>query len=435
MVDIEDVLAGLDPATARQVRHVLSSLLPTWDLTKLNQLAVQQFLWRALPRLCPDDPHEQHEIAWSLGDFLQAAGQPRYAALCRDRRTHELLASWAKDPSTGARAAESLARESGVEPPDTGLLTFSREPQGREAEVHAELSRMLERAVAEGRLDVTGEEGQRRRQALAEAFLATPSSRYGGWTPREVVLRNRALLWVRGVDPEVSNFWGRAFRRLAEEPAVPANVELSISPAQALLDAASTGTPLTDDGQLAASVVDDLDARFGWSDKLPLGGASPRRPATEQDVPALMFVDNHLRAQGLIAPSRGRLTLTDPGRRCRTDPPKLWRALVRPAPRWEEGFDQDALAMMAVVLLLRRTAVSASSLTNQVASLLSHKWRSREADSLQSGIEWLRVEWYRLGVGLSWWELSRRADDYRLSEFGRVAASELFWSVAARPRD
>jgi hypothetical protein len=300
--------------------------------------------------------------------------------------------------------------------------------------VHAELSRVLEHAVEEGRLDPLSEEGRRRRTALAETFLATPSSAYDGWSPREVVLRNRALLWVRALDPEVSAFWGRAFRRLAEEPAIPTNVELSIAPAEALLEEASTGTPLTDDGHLVASVVHDLDARFGWSDKLPLGGTSPREPAVEQDVPALLFVDAHLRAQGLLAPAEGRLRLTESGLRCLKEPALLWRALVNPSPRWPEAFDQDALAIMAA-LLLRRTAMSASSLTNQVAALLSHKWRTREADSLQTGVEWLRVEWYRLGVGLSWWELSRRADDYRLSEFGRAAAAELFWSVAARPRD
>jgi hypothetical protein len=34
---------------------------------------------------------------------------------------------------------------------------------------------------------------------------------------------------------------------------------------------------------------------------------------------------------------------------------------------------------------------------------------------------------------MSWWELSWRPEHYRLSEFGRSAAAELFWAVAGQP--
>ena len=428
MADIRGVLAGLDPATAQRARVALSALLgESDDLTALTQLEVQRFLWQTLPHQWEDGPREQHELAWALGDFLQAIGLDRYAALCRDRRTHEVLSAWWRDRAAGERAAAALMRSSGVEPPDTRLLAFGTVLSGQERRVHADLSRFLEDAVARRALDAAGVAGETDTTALTEAFLSRPSPAYDGMTPREAVLRERAAWWVRRLDPGVGPFWTDAFRRLAEEPVVPGNVMLSIAPAVALLELAAAETELTAEGHLPSSVVLDLDARFGWTDKLP-----SHQPDDERAIPALLFTDIHLREQQLVARHAGRLALTDSGRRCLADPALLWQSLVSPAPRWGDEFDQDALAVMAV-RLLRQSAHSGSGLTEQVASLLSHKWRGRDGTSLKPGVEWLRVEWYRLGVGLSWWELNWRPEQYSLSEFGRAAAAELFWAVAGRP--
>jgi hypothetical protein len=432
VADIERLLAELDAATTERARRALL-WIGVHELSKLTQLHVQRFLWRTLPQVCAGEEPEQHEYAWALADFLDAAGLARYARLCRDRRTHELLSVWARDPDAAGRLADALMTASGVQPPDTVLLTFSKVPVGQEAQVHTDVGRMLEAAVLEGRLDPDSADTHDRAVALTERFLGTASHDYHGVTPRLFVLRWRALRWVLTLDPELQEFWRQALHRIYDEPAVPENVQLSTAPAEALLETALTGPVLTGHGHLPDDLVLELDARFGWSDKLPLGWAGSRRPPGELAVPALLFVDLHLRAQGLTTRSDGRLALTGEGRRCLGDRRALWQALVSPRPRWDGGFDQDALAVMAAVLL--RRAVSAPGLSAQVRSLLSHKWRSSTGDDLGPGVEWLRVEWYRLGVGLSWWELSRRAGDYRLSRFGRAAAAELFWAVAARPLD
>jgi len=431
VADIEGVLAGLDTGTAQRARRALL-WIGVDDLSALSQLHVQRFLWRTLPQVCPGDETEHHEHAWALADFLDSAGLTRYAGLCRDRRTHELLSAWGRDPGAAARTAGALMTESGVRPPDTVLLRFSKVPVGQEEQVHTGVSRMLETAVVEGRFDPAGADAREQAVALTERFLTTPSENYHGVTPRLFVLRWRALRWILRLDPEFQEFWRQALHRIYDEPAVPDNVQLSTAPAEALLETALTGPVLTELGHLPDALVVELDARFGWTDKLPLGRAPAQRPVGEQAVPALLFVDLHLREQGLLTRSDGRLALTPEGRRCLADRRLLWQALVSPQPRWDDGFEQDALAVMAAALL-RRTAVSASGLSRQVSGLLSHKWHSATGDSLSSGVEWLRVEWYRLGVGLSWWELTRRAGDYRLSQFGRAAAAELFWAVAARP--
>lgn len=425
MADIRGVLAGLDPATVQRARAALSALTgESEDLSALTQLDVQRFLWQTLPRQWEGRPREQHEVAWAVGDFLAAAGLDRYAALCRDRRTHDLLSAWLRAPAVGSRTAAALMRASGVDPPDTRLLTFGTVLTGQERRVHADASRSLEDAVARGALDPSSECGVR---SSTETFLSRPSPTYHGLTPREAVLHERAASWIRQLDPGIGPFWTDAFRRLGEEPDVPGNVTLSIAPAVALLQQAAAGVELTPEGHLPPPAVVALDARFGWTDKLP-----SHRPNDERAIPALLFVDFHLRQQKVITEHEGRLALTGAGGRCLTDPTLLWQLLVTPGPRWSDGFEQDALAVMAVCLL-RQTALSGSRLTEQVASLLSHKWRSRDGDSLKPGVEWLRVEWYRLGVGLSWWELSWRPEQYRLSEFGRSAAAELFWAVAGQP--
>ncbi|HET7355947.1 MAG TPA: hypothetical protein VFJ09_04640 [Nocardioidaceae bacterium] len=425
MADVRGLLAGLDPATAQRVRAALPTLVDgSEDLSTLTQLDVQRFLWQTLPRRWEGRPREQHEVAWAMGDLLAAAGLDRYAALCRDRRTHEVLSAWARDPAVGSRTSAALMRSSGVDPPATRLLTFGTVLSGQERRVHADASRFLEDAVARGVLDPSSECGVR---SLTEIFLSTPAPAYDGSTPREAVLRERAASWIRRLDPGIGPFWTDVFRRLGEEPDVPGNVTLSIAPAVSLLQQAEAGIALTAEGHLPASVVTELDARFGWTDKLP-----SRRPSDERAIPALLFVDTHLREQQLITQYDGRLALTGAGRRCLVDPALLWQLMVSPGPRWTDGFEQDALAVMAVCLL-RQTSTSGPRLTEQVASLLSRAWRSRHGDGLEPGVEWLRVEWYRLGVGMSWWELSWRPEHYRLSEFGRSAAAELFWAVAGQP--
>jgi hypothetical protein len=425
VADIRGVVAGLDPATGQRVRAALPVLVDeSEDLAALTQLDVQRFLWQTLPRQWKGRPREQHELAWAVGDFLAAAGLDRYAALCRDRRTHEVLSAWARDPALGSRTTAALMRSSGVDPPDTRLLAFGAELTGLDRRVRADASRFLEDAVARGVLDPSSECGVR---SSTETFLSTPSPAYDGLTPREAVLRERAASWIRRLDPGIGPFWTDVFHRLGEEPGVPENVTLSIAPAVVLLQQAATGVALTPEGHLPSEVVVELDARFGWTDKLP-----SRRPSDERAIPALLFVDTHLREQRLITDHDGRLALTEDGRRCLTDPALLWQLLVTPGPRWPDGFQQDALAVMAVCLL-RQTSMNGPRLTEQVSSLLSHTWRSRDGDSLKPGVEWLRVEWYRLGVGLSWWELNWRPEQYRLSEFGRSAAAELFWAVAGQP--
>jgi hypothetical protein len=112
------------------------------------------------------------------------------------------------------------------------------------------------------------------------------------------------------------------------------------------------------------------------------------------------------------------------GRRGLVAPELLWRAVVGPAPRWAGEPEASALAVEAA-LLLRSPAVSREELVAETAAILGTSVAS---------VDWVRVEWYRVGVVLGWWERSRgRWLGLRLSRLGRAAAAQTFWSVAARP--
>ena len=60
----------------------------------LDPEALRHFLWRELPAQRTADPHDQHELAWALGEQFEQAGLAEQAALCRSTSTHEILSVW-----------------------------------------------------------------------------------------------------------------------------------------------------------------------------------------------------------------------------------------------------------------------------------------------------------------------------------------------------
>ncbi len=427
MRDLAGILAALDEPTAHAAASAAAQLLgdpaDPQAFERLTQLDVQEFLWRDLPALPAADRAAHHDVAWALADVLELAGRPRYAAVCRDRVTHEIIEAWRRDPSAGAAAAAAAERRSGVVPPDTASLAFGG--PGRESAlerlVRHQASRVLELAAERG--DLSGSElgSQRAAEQLVAAFLSAPAPAHHGACPRDAVRQQRTQAWARhlaGGDPGWLTSVLPAVLREPEDTSAPA---LSLVPARALLEAAWDGVRLTEGGELPEATVAALDDRFAWSDDRPRS----RLARVESRLPPLLFLRQHLQAQRLLVVRHDRLEVTATGRRCLADPVLLWQAVTDPAPRWGDGFDADALAVMAA-LLLRSPAVSREDLVDEAAAVLG---------GAAAAVDWVRVEWYRVGVPLGWWERSRgRWLGLRLSRLGRAAATQTFWSVAARPR-
>ena len=430
MDEFEQVLTRLDPPTADRVRPVLDLLFGEpghrTPLSDLHQLGLQHFLWIRLPDAWFVDELEHHEIAWSFGDFLAAAGLQRYAAICRSQRTHEILSTWHVDPDEGARVAREAQQTSGVLPPDTGTLTFGSQTGNQEERTLTRVSRLLEDLIVRGELDPGSPRFKNQSLQAVETFLRTPTATYDGMAPAAVVQRERAALWAHRLSSRLRGFWDETLPMLEKAATVPPNVQLALGPVTAVLEAVRDGVTLTSAGYLPPKVAVALDDRFAWSEEY-----LRKTPRGEGDLPPLQWLHQHLREQRLLTKRGNRLTVSVEGRRALDDPLRLWRAVVAPSPRWRPGFEHDTLGLMAA-LLLADGSFSSDGLREELRRVLALKWRPPSGASLDEGITWVQLDWYRLGIVLGWWSDSRR---HILSESGRAAATSLFWAVATQPQE
>jgi hypothetical protein len=396
-------------------------------LASLAQVDLQHFLWHRLPASWFTEEDEHHEIAWSLGDFFEAAALDRYAAICRDRRTHEIIAAWHRDPDEGTRLADQARLDSGVLPPDTELFSFGELMGEREAVAHHGASVFLEEGIVTGALDPALRGFRAAAQRRVDRYLQTPSDDFGGQTPLEAVWHERVDTWRDAFRSAPAAFWERSHAAIVSTPAVPPGAERSLAPAIALLEAVGEGVTLTDAGYLPPKLALGLDERFGWSQDYALG-----RPRGEADVHQLRFLDDHLRVQRLLTRRGKRLTVSAAGRKAVADPARLWATVVAPSPRWRPGFEQDALAVLAASLL-RGERLTLDQVREETAFVLSGKWRPADGGRIDDYVWWVETEWRRVGLALGWWEDRRRLSEVRLSAFGRVAAACVFRTVATGP--
>lgn len=432
MDEIDEALARLDPTTADTAGPVVESLMGVDEtrvpLSTLNQSDVQHLLWHALPSKWFVDDAEHHEMAWALGDFLESAGLDRYAAICRDPRTHEILSAWHVDPDAGAAACLQAQRDSGLVPPDTDALTFGEVMGSDEARVNAGVAVLLEKRILAGHLDPAERGFRARSRRLVEAHLRTPALEYDGRSPLSVVHEERIGFWLHRMDRTPNQLWSSVAPLVVGAPEVPEGAELSLAPALAVLEAVGDGVALTGAGYLPAKLALELDERFGWSEDM-IGA----RPRGESQIPRLMFVDEHLRARRLLTKRGNRLSVSAEGRRCLADPARLWRTLT--ADRSKHAFESDILAVMAAVLLAG-TSVRWDDLDDQVVAVLAGKWRAPNGVPVgPEDVHWTEVEWYRLGLSFGWWgsDHGYGLRGLRMNEVGRAAAVSLFRSVATRP--
>lgn len=417
---VERALAGLDEQTARLAATAADRLLGSPEgrlpVEALTQLELQDFLWVKLPTRYLTEDKEHHEIAWALGDLFEALDLPRYAALCRDRRTHEILAAWHRDEDEGVAAAGAAIEASGVVPPDTPTVEFGSVMGPDELRVYLELAGTIEEGILEGRLNPDAPGFDRERVEAAEAF----------WRTSDHLSRlrvDRAASWAMGF--RADRGWLDAVLPVLERAwALPENVELSLLPARALMEAVGDGVSLTAAGYLPTSVVLELNDRFGWYDFMG------RKPRSESDVSQLMFAREHLTRQRLLATRRGELRVTALGRSCLADQNLFWSRVTDLQPRFD-AFTSEVVAVSAA-LLMRTPDVGREDLAAEVAAMIRHRWRG-EGD-FQRDVHWAYIDWYRIGFVLGWWEERRGRGLDRLSPRGVGAAARAFWSVAGAPQ-
>jgi hypothetical protein len=418
---VDAALASLDDESARRAGPAIDTLIggagERMPVESLTRLMLQDFLWFKLPTHWLTDDHDHHEVAWALGDLFQALGLERYAAVCRDRHTHEILAAWHRDPDEGERLAADATARSGLLPPDTETLSFGEVMGNVELQVYLDVAAVIEHAVDGGELDPAASTFERDRARVIERFLSTPLE---GQSPVSAVRRERAEAWAAEFRGDVG--WADAALRSPEGP--PENVELSLAPARAVLEAVGLGLPLTASGYLPPPVVLTLNDHFRWSD---IVGKPPKK---EADLPPLKFLREHLVQQRLLTVRRGTITVSARGRRCLEDDTAFWEALTDLRPRWGE-FEREVLAT-AGAMLVEDSEQSPDEVSRAVAAKIRGRWKGG-SDDLAGDIYWVFIDWYRVGIPLGWWDAKKGRWVYRLTARGVAAAARAFRSVATAP--
>jgi hypothetical protein len=124
------MLAGEWERGGTQAAQVVLEIMG-WDgasALRLRRYDVQVFAWYTLPRTFLATLDQRRQAAAMLARTLECVGgrAASYAEVCRSPETEELLCAWeADDPAASRRFGELLTR-SGIEPPDTDLITWGR---------------------------------------------------------------------------------------------------------------------------------------------------------------------------------------------------------------------------------------------------------------------------------------------------------------------
>jgi hypothetical protein len=298
---------------------------------------LQLFLWYQLPRKWLIGTDEQQAVAEALACFFDEVGAEALplAALCRSAQTVELI-------RTGGRKLAAALERSGLEPPDTPLLTWSEFMSIEEALEHDLVATLLEEAIDNGELDPS-RRGWRRGQAeLVERYLTNLDAT--GTAPLARIRAARREAWLelpgRGGDRELLE---HALASIdAHSP--PAEAGAATEPLLWLLEQLAASVKLTQTGALPRVLVRAAVERYpDWWDTATVGPAYQ-----EAELYPLELLHDLVDQLRLARRQRSTLQLTPKGRALRTDPQRLLNELAATlAPELPAEFD-PALARLVV---------------------------------------------------------------------------------------
>jgi hypothetical protein len=301
-----------------------------------SRRGLQLFLWYQLPRKWLIGTDEQQAVAEALACFFDEVGAEALplAALCRSPQTAELI-------RTGGRKLASALERSGLEPPDTPLLTWSELMSIEEALEHDLVANLLEDALDSGEL-VPGAKGWRQRQTeLVERYLSSPDA--SGTAPLTRIHTARREAWLelpgRGDDREMLEY---ALASIDTHPPSPAAAEEAIEPLLWLLDQLAGGVKLTQTGALPRALVRTAVERYpDWWDTATVGP-----PYQEAELYHLCVLHDLIDQLRLARRQRSILQLTPRGRALWADPQRLLTEVATAlAPELPAEFD-PALACL-----------------------------------------------------------------------------------------
>lgn len=350
MQSVEQALATLgrgDPELIEDARTAWESLTGTGGPEVVTQWRLQQFCWGELTGWPEEDGQGRWRVAQALAVLLDALGMPRYAGIARSETTRQVLLAGDQTPARGRTLARRAAQRSGIEPPDTELLTWGA--VAGPAEMHAlELvADRLEMAIAVGDLQPGGR-GWRDQQAdLTLAVLISPHPHLGGRTPYELILAERLSSWVRSPGSTTRRgLLAPLEPRLLDptDPGMAAPARALLRPLDWLLTEIGDGLPLTAAGYLPPRTVARALDELGWRDEL-LGPAS-----REVDAYPVMVLRETAARLGLVRRRGARLVATPSGRSAVADGRTLWLEVAAGLVGPEHSALADAWEIVLAVL-------------------------------------------------------------------------------------
>lgn len=277
-------VAKVDPDLVERARTAWDWLTGGQGPRSVTQWRLQQFCWVELARTAPaplhsadaDRPHGSWETAQALATLLDAMGLARYAEIARGEVTAQVLAGGPNTPARGRTIASRAIERSGIEPPNSELLTWSSVPGPAEARAQELVADSLELAIVAGEL-TPGSRGWREQQAaIALSVLTSPrrdvrDAQGRERAPYDLVLDERLHSWVRR--PRSTTRRGLLsplVPRLREpvDPGMAAPARQLLRPVDWLLTEVGDGLTLTAAGYLPPRVVSRALDQLEWRDAL-----------------------------------------------------------------------------------------------------------------------------------------------------------------------
>jgi hypothetical protein len=408
----------------------------------LRRYDVQLFVWYTLPRKFLTTLEHKREAADALARTLTSLGgrAASYAELCRAPETDELLRAWEDEDPGAWRRFRNLLERSGLEPPDTDLLSWGQVMGFDEACAREQVATALEQAVETGVL-APGNRGFPRRQAeVANRALIEPLDAGGGRSRLEAVHAERLEHWVSRGHTRGSDERRAILEPIAEMIAAPpppldtAAASAALAPAVWLLMLGASGIALTQTSALNRALVRDAAERWpGWWNADIHG-----LPHRETDVTLLSELHALLRRLRLLRRRGRRLVTTARGHELRADPPSLMLTIATDLLAGD-GFGA-ACAELAVALLLTGFEADWSEpLAEQVQpAIVADGWQSFGDPPSMHDVSWTIADFIRpaTAAGL----IERRGDfpfsrrPIVLSPAGRAALIAALRARAPAPR-
>jgi hypothetical protein len=427
------VVRARDAEAGRNAEGALSALTAGEGFDHVNQHFLQYFLWYTLPKKFMASLEVKLDIARALGEVLEAAGMPRYAAICRSDTTRECIEA-AEEYGRGRKEYERAQQASGVEPPDTDVLKWGSIMGMREAAANAGAASALELAITAGELEPGASGWKKVQKKLTTAWLNAPNTNLDGDTPLAAIHAERMAWWVRGRSNARGALLEPLLPRLDANSEVPDGVGDALAPFAWFLTRAEEGIPLTEKHNLGRDFVRKAAGRWNWWEL-------PGQPMREDDVVELWVLHEFAIARKLVRRRGRRLLATPAARRCLKDAEELWRTVAGGLVAGGGFFDAVAELTLAVLILKGETTTD-DIVTTITAMLAEEGWGTGNQMDPRASVD-------ERDVDMVMWELRHlakpfglmvekgdwRARSLALTEVGAAAALEALRARATAPRN